>query len=372
MTRRIQTLSDTIYISIRWIRVWLYIVGFGCLLVGVFQRPQRIFLIGGSSLIALSLVLYGVLIGLKSYRPRRDDYAASIHRAGIEQFFTNEVTGSKLNSSLAEIVRRTTFTRPNSIQPINEFGKMLTVVVFLATVGVFGKLLVSPVLLYVLACGFTLVYLSDSWFALRSRLYFHRRKTIDKDDLDTAHLEHMVDVFADQLGIQSPEIIYTESERLLAGETNGYFVRPQLYVSTQLLEQQNHIQTGILAHELAHMYLDETADWSYRYFQFLIPVLFVGFAVLPISAASIGGFVCGLAIVSVFISRQRHQEEFDADSVAAKLTQTEFVLLAILEFSNYNPFLDELSVVPKVITRLSSTHPRVSERITRLTNLSRE
>lgn len=355
-------------ITFDWARYWLATIGVTSTLYGHIQSVQLFFLIG-VALVALAVGCNGFSRIAKQFEGKTDDYAATIHRSMVEQYFIKSTNETKLADITPEFVTRTTFARPNQYAGLHAFYQTTTYIVLISCIAIGLKLITGSIGVVLFALALAGIYVTDIVFGLRSVSYFAVQDRIENPN--TTHPETITEMLSSRLDIRMPDIHYIDSETLIAGAINPIFSRPQLYLSQNVLNKQQHIQTGIIAHELAHMYADEgQRTFSHRYIQLLMPTVLVLFAYIELTAISVIGLWIVFTLLAMTIAAQRHREEFFADELATSLTKTEFIILAILELTPHNPFVDELPTSFEVLSKISNTHPPSSTRIQRLVNQS--
>lgn len=361
-------LQNSVILSSRWVRLWFYLVGVAVLSIGLAKSTYTL-LMYGAVLLLVGGIIQAVGGVLHRLQPKADNYAASVHRAMVERFFVEADDTQTVVRSIPELISRTSFNRPNKLRPLREAYQSMTVVVVFVAIASALHQIFNPNAVYGFATLLLIVYATDRWFGLRSYMYFQTQKHTPEQD--TQHVEVLVKRFSKQLELdEEPEIVYSKNEEFIAGATNPTFRPAQLYISTALLEKQTHIQRGILSHEMAHIKLDETKLFTHKHIQGLIPLAILLFGTLPFSIPSVVGLTVVTFVLVVGVAMKRHTEEFEADDLASGLTDIEFIVLAILEFTNYNPFVESLPEPFDTLTSFVSTHPPTSERIQRLVEKS--
>lgn len=350
-------------ITSNWARYWFLLIGVTLALYGYFASAQTTLLVG--ILCATISILMTVLVRvLTVFESPVDNYAATIHRSIVESYFSQS-SDTQLRDITPEFISRTTFARPDRYASLRAFYHMLTFGVVLICITVLAHFFVGQVGVLLFSLIVAIIYTTDITFGIRSRAYFAAQDKLEKPV--SLHTETMTQLFANRLDIDPPEILYVDSEILIAGAINPIFGPSQLYLSQNVLEKQQHIQTGIIAHELAHMYADEGGKYfSHRYFQLLIPIAISAYSLTELSIVSTLMLAVVLFGIEMLISVQQHREEHNADMIAKSLTKTEFVILAILELTPYNPFVEESDGWRGLLSKISNTHPPSGERINRL------
>lgn len=357
-------LQSSTLLTTRWVRLWFYIVGAAILIGGISESVSSL-LVYGAILLLAGGIIQGIGSVLERMKPASDNYAASVHRAMIERFFVQTEATRDVTKSIPEAISRTSFYRPSKTRPLQEAYQSLTIVIVLVSAATVLYYSFSADAVYALSTVLFVVYVTDRWFGLRSYLYFKTQNYSPEENTD--YLEAIVDLFSEELELkESPEIIYSDNDDFIAGATNPSFRSAQLYISTSLLDKQRHIQTGLVSHEMAHIKSDETKLYTHKHIQYLIPLSILVFGAVPLSILSVVGLASGLLVIMVGVAVKRHREEFEADSIASELTQVENIVLAILEFTNYNPFVESLPKPFAVLTTFVSTHPPTSERLQQL------
>lgn len=353
----------TVEITSNWARYWFLLIGVTLSLYGYFAPEKTALLVG--ILCATTSILMTVLVKvLTVFDSPIDNYAATIHRSIVESYFSQS-SDTQLRDITPEFIARTTFARPDQYSSLRAFYHMITFGVVLLCITLLSKFFVGQGGVVLLSLIIAIIYTTDITFGIRSRAYFSAQDKLESPE--SVHIETITPLFAKRLDIEAPEIVYVDSETLIAGAINPIFGPSQLYISQNVLEKQQHIQTGIIAHELAHMYADEGGRYfSHRYLQLLIPIVLSVYSFTEISVVSTLALAVSVFAVSMLISAQQHREEYTADMIAKSVTKTEFIILAILELTPYNPFVDAFDGWRGVLSKISNTHPPSGKRINRL------
>lgn len=356
---------SAVRLVVAWVRVWLLISGFILIVVGL-ETASDFLKYGGVCL------LFGLLLQLVSnvilplFQPNTDGYAATVHQAGIQQFFQSiENPRTKTTQTLPEIIDRTSFNRRSEFEPVVRVYQLLTIAFVLtaASVALFFMHGAFPV--YLFAIGLVIVYLLDGLFELRSKLFFFTQR-VDIDSETEREVNQLVSDLAKEAGVQKPTVSFSNNPSFIAGAINPLLLRPTVYVSESIVDAPPHILEGILAHEVGHLRLDEEQYRMDKVIHAVTPVVLVLFASVGLTVWSAVACFIGLSVSMMVTRNYRIQNEYLADDIASELTEPEYVILGLVEFTEQNPFIGEPLPFGEELTEISDSHPPLHRRIERL------